>query len=108
MPTNKDLANEVIPKVCPMWREVGVQLNLDVAILNEIEANCRGDVRECCTKMFQIWLIWDTEASWITVIDACKRVRQNLLESPDQPHTKNHIEALNLLCITLPEFLKNL
>ena len=48
--TRKDLANQVIPKVCPMWREIGCQLNLDVSVLNEIRVNCHGDVRECCDR----------------------------------------------------------
>ena len=111
MPSNKDLANEVIPKICSMWREVGTQLNLDIGILNEIDDTYRGNVRQCCTRMFEVWLKQDTEASWITVMSACSRVRQNLasslISSPDQPYTKNHIEALNQMFKTLPTFLEH-
>ena len=74
----KDLANQVIPTVCPMWRDIGLQLNLDISILNEIRANCQGDVRECCTVMFDNWLKQDTKASWCTVLDACRIVKDNL------------------------------
>ena len=84
-----------------MWREVGIQLNLDIIILNEIRANCHDDVRQCCTRMFDEWLKQDTEASWITVMSACTRVKQNpessLVSSPNQLHTKDHIEALDQL-----------
>ena len=107
-PTNKDLANEVIPKVCPMWREIGIQLNLDITILNEIEADCPGKVRKCCTRMFEEWLKQDTDASWITVINACTSVKHILLSSPDEPHTKDYIEALNQLFTTLSVFLEKL
>ena len=106
MPSNKDLANEVIPKMCSMWREVGTQLNLDIGILNEIDDTYRGNVRQCCTRMFEVWLKQDTEASWITVMSACSRVRQSLLESPDESYTRNHIKALNQLFKTLPDFFK--
>ena len=107
-----DLANQVIPQVCPMWDDIGCQLKLSIAILSEIRANCHGDVRQCCTRMFEVWLKQDTEASWITVMGACARVKQNLLSNlvscPDQPHTKDHIEALNQLAGNLCGFLEKL
>ena len=107
-PSMKDLANQVIPTVCPMWRDIGLQLNLDISILNEIRANCQGDVRECCTIMFDKWLKQDTEASWCTVLSACRRVKDNLSSGPDEPCTKDHIKVLTLLISTLPVFLTTL
>jgi hypothetical protein len=55
--------------------------------------------------MFEEWLKQDTEASWITVVNACTSVKHILLS--DEPHTKDHIEALNQLFTTLPVFLEN-
>ena len=105
----KDLANQVIPTVCPMWRDIGLQLNLDISILNEIRANCQGDVRDCCTIMFDKWLKQDTKASWCTVLSACRTVKDNLSSGPDEPLIKDHIKALTRLLIsTLPDFLANL
>ena len=107
-----DLANQVIPQVCPMWDDIGRQLKLNIATLNEIRANCHGDVRQCCSRMFEVWLKQDTEASWITVMSACTRVKQNLesslVSSPHQPHTKDHIEALDQLAGNLCDFLTKL
>ena len=107
-----DLANQVIPQVCPMWDDIGRQLKLNIATLNEIRADCRDKVRECCTRMFEVWLKQDTEASWITVMSACSRVRQNLesslVSSPDQPHNKDHIKVLNQLAGNLCDFLQTL
>ena len=85
-----------------MWREVGIQLNLDITVLNEIRANHHGDVRQCCTRMFEVWLEQDTEASWITVMSACGK------ESSDEPHPKDHVDALNQLCTTSSVFLESL
>ena len=105
-PSMKDLANQVIPTVSPMWRDIGLQLNLELSDLNEIRANCQGDVRECCTIMFDRWLKQDTKASWRTVLSACKTVKDNLSSCPDEPLTKDHIKALTRLLIsTLPDFL---
>ena len=106
-----DLANQVIPTVCPMWKDIGRQLKLKISVLNEIEANYPQNVRDCCTIMFEKWLDQDTEASWCRVLDACRSVKENLCVSsgPVEPRTKDHIEALTqLLIYTLPDFLANL
>ena len=107
-PSMRDLTNQVIPTVCPMWRDIGIQLNLDVTILNEIDVDCLGLVRKCCMRMFEEWLKQDTDASWCTVLSACKKVKDNLSASPDEPRTKDYIEALNQLNSTLPAFLATL
>ena len=107
-PSIINLANKVIPQICPLWREVGIQLNLDITILNEIRANHHGDVRQCCTRMFEEWLKQDTETTWLTVLSACSTVKQNLLLCQDEPHTKDYIKALNKLTTTLPVFLESL
>ena len=78
-PTMIDLENKVIPKICPLWREVGSQLHLETYVLNEIDADCRvHGVRRCCTRMFEEWLKQDTEASWYAVLSACKKVKENV------------------------------
>ena len=104
-----DLANQVIPTVCPMWKDIGRQLKLEISVLNEIEANHLQNVRDSCTRMFEKWLDQDTEASWCRVLDACRNVKENLSSGPVEPRTKDHIEALTQLLIsTLPVFLANL
>ena len=100
----KDLSNQVIPTVCPLWRDIGLQLNLETWMLNEIKANCHEDVRQCCYRVFEEWLKQDSKASWCVLVNACSRVRDNLLSSPDKPHAKDHIEALNQLASILPTF----
>ena len=108
-PSMKDLANQVIPTVCPMWRDIGLQLNLELSDLNVIEADHPKSVRDCCTIMFDKWLKQDTKASWCTVLSACRTVKDNLSSGPDEPLTKVHIKALTRLSIsTLPDFLANL
>ena len=103
-----DLENEVIPTVCPLWREVGRQLHLKTSILDEIDEDCRGRVRRCCTRMFEEWLKEDTEASWYAVLSACKKVKENLASGPYEPHTKESIKSLKQLISTLPDFFTTL
>ena len=101
-----DLENEVIPTVCPLWREVGRQLHLKTSLLDEIDADCCVyGVRRCCSRMFEEWLKQDSEASWYAVWSACKKVKENLSSGPYTPHTKESIESLKQLISTLPATL---
>ena len=70
-PEMKDLANEVIPQVCSKWRDLGLQLNLEYCVLNEIEADHQKSA-ERCTNMFAKWLSQDAGASWSTLVAALK------------------------------------
>ena len=103
----KDLENHVIPSVCPMWREVGIQLDLDVTILNVIDEEYTKLARKC-SRMFEEWLKQDVDASWSAVLNACTRVKENLASGPDESRTKDHVEALCQLSRSLPAFLTTL
>ena len=103
------LENEVIPTICPLWREVGHQLHLKTSLLDEINEDCRvHGVRRCCTRMFEEWLKEDTEASWYAVWRACKKVKENLASGPYELYTKESIESLEQLISTLPDFFATL
>ena len=79
MPLLRDLANEVIPKVCSIWRKLGTQLNLNHWDLDAIEANHRK-VEECYTTMFTKWLSQEPEASWSTLVSALRTKSVNMSE----------------------------
>ena len=68
-PEMKDLANKVIPRVCSKWRDLGLQLNLEYCVLDEIEADHQKSA-ERCTKMLAKWLSQDAGASWSTLVAA--------------------------------------
>ena len=107
-PSIKDLSSQVVPFICPMWKDIGLHMDLNIAILNEIEYNHLSDVRKCCTRMFEEWLKQDTKASWSTVLSALKKVTDNLSSGPDEAVTNDHIKALTSLISTLPDFLATL
>ena len=74
-----DLVNEVIPKVCSIWRKLGTQLNLNHWDLHAIETNHRK-VEDCCTTMFTKWLSQEPEASWSTLVSALRTKSVNMPE----------------------------
>ena len=68
-PEMKDLANEVIPGVGSKWRDLGLQLNLEYCVLNEIEVDHQKSA-ERCTNMLAKWLSQDAGGSWSTLVAA--------------------------------------
>ena len=66
-----------------IWKDLGIELMGQdrVADLNTISANHRGDVVECCSSMFLLWLQRQPEANWQQLIDALIKIELNLLAS---------------------------
>ena len=63
---------EVINTAAPKWYELGLEL-LNEDIFGEFEVANRGDVKKCCSEMFQYWLKMDLNASWKKLIAALKQ-----------------------------------
>ena len=68
-------------EIAPFWNELGIQLFQEKYIhkLKIIQANHPNDVARCCHEMFEVWLSVEVEASWNTLIDALKEIKQNTL-----------------------------
>ena len=66
-PTLKDLVEFVVPRIAAVWYDVGLQLDLEPHILDDIEAEKSGGPR----KMFNKWL-QRSDCSWQKVLDAVK------------------------------------
>ena len=71
VPSLKDLAYEVIPSVCPKWKNLAILLRLEMITMDMIEANHRS-VRDCCLEMFDVWLRQDDTASWSKLVAALR------------------------------------
>jgi len=77
------LNSHVRPQVCgachnnpEVWRDLGIELlgqEADAA-LNTISANNRGNVIQCCSSMFSLWLERQPEASWKQLVEALIKV----------------------------------
>ena len=69
-PTLKDLVCYAVPRVAPKWYDVGLQLDLEPDVLDEIEKEKSDHAR----RMFAEWLK-GSSCSWQSVLDAVESVR---------------------------------
>ena len=61
------------------WKRLGLNLDINMAKLNEIDVNNRGQVAECKLNMVQFWLESDMYRSWKKLIDALLLIDQKVL-----------------------------
>ena len=71
-PTLQLLNRHVKPQATCKWKSLGAELNIEAGRLDIIEENNPGNVENCCTEMFNIWLRIDNEASWAKLVNALK------------------------------------
>ncbi len=67
----RDLLNSLLPKASH-WVLIGIQLGLEMDVLNIIKANSSGGVEECLTKALQKWFNRTPNATWNEVIAALR------------------------------------
>ena len=69
------------------WYKLGIELLAvkDFYSLQKIQQEYPGDVMNCCTKMFQLWLKGPSEASWGQLIQALRNIKlTNLADEIEQ------------------------
>jgi len=60
---------------------LGIELlDVDLKTLDEIRNNCPSDASMCCTRMFQLWLDGQPEASWRQLIQALREPNIEMYE----------------------------
>ena len=69
-PTLKDLVCYAVPRVAPAWYDVGLQLDLEPDVLDEIEKEKTDQPR----RMFAKWLK-GSSCSWQSVLNAVEKIR---------------------------------
>ena len=69
-PSLKDLVCHAVPRVAPVWYDVGLQLDLEPDVLDQIEKEKSDQPR----KMFAKWLQGSC-CSWENVLNAVEKVR---------------------------------
>ena len=78
-PQLRDLKRYIIPNVCNVWYNLGLELfdDRDIAHLDIIKANNPNDSETCCREMFEKWLqIKSDKATWKELIDALQNNQQ--------------------------------
>ena len=81
-PTIKLLNKLVKKSVATKWYDLGIELLDDESLkaLDEIQKNNPRDTSMCCTKMFQLWLERQPDASWRQLIQALREPNIELNE----------------------------
>ena len=68
-----DLMNEVAAKIPGKWRDLGLQLGLDMGALDGIAVISPGDNNHCFTNVFTRWKNQNSAThpyTWLTVVQA--------------------------------------
>ena len=73
----------IISQLAPRWRDLGYIMNFDAtgAEIETIDQKYRGDPKECCRAMFQLWLngYGVRPCSWGTLIELLEDCEQEAL-----------------------------
>ena len=83
VPSPRDLQRYFIPKYGTHWREIGIDLGLSYATLDEIEADNPKSIRKCCSAMLAKWLSSNNEPSWKKIFCAIEVVPR-VFQQPDK------------------------
>ena len=59
------------------WEEIGTELNIPPAAINNIERNKRGNVNMCTLGLIDHWLRTDIEATWEKLAQALENLNEN-------------------------------
>lgn len=63
------------------WELLGVKLGIAVSRLDEIKANCFGDLEKCKIKLFDLWLRLNVNPSWRDIVKGLEQMEEyNLAE----------------------------
>ena len=75
-PEMKDIEDHVVTRLATQWRQLGKQLNIDQNLLDILQHDYPNDCEECCSRMLDAWLQWNTHANttWGILIDAIDRL----------------------------------
>ena len=71
--------NKLKKSIAFKWYDLGIELlePENIRKLDEIQSNNPRDASTCCTKMFQLWLDKQPEASWEQLIKALRDIDLN-------------------------------
>ena len=61
------------------WKSLGIQLQISLSKIKEIDINNHGQVADCRRDLIQFWLESDTSCSWKKLIDALSSCDQKVL-----------------------------
>ena len=79
VPTLKLLHGELY-KVADKWEDIGIQLDIDVDMLQKVKSENQGDSKKCLTEMLKLLVKKeDLQPSWSDVVKALECLEEEKL-----------------------------
>ena len=70
-PGLKHLLKELGSKVASQWETIGIMLDIEEGLVDNIKADYKGDSNGCLREMFKVWLKrTNPEPTWSAVVSA--------------------------------------
>ena len=76
----KDLNRYVTTKYATNWYNIGIELEVDHCVLDNIKQNNLNEIEACFQKTLDEWLKLNTDATWRTLEVAFTNVNRAKLE----------------------------
>ena len=93
-PTEVYLSRLFIEGYAIKWRDIGLELNLTSAELDNIHVDHPNEVKERCRTMLKVWLQRDPEASWGKLLNA--------IQNADIHHHSGSVKtSMIFICISV-------
>ena len=91
-PSMKDLNRYVVKTFATKWKDIGLELGLELPILNNIEVDCNR-VANCFQIMLDKWLRSSHNATWDMLEIAITNVERQDLQLPpvENLYGKEHV-----------------
>ena len=71
-PTDWEVVYDSTKEVCPKWKDVGDELEVDFISLKSIEERCRDKPEDCYRELLQKWIQSKGDANWMKLINALR------------------------------------
>ena len=75
-PDLSDLMNKIAAKIPSKWKDIGLQLGVDLPVLDGIATISLGDLNNCYSNVFTRWKNQNSQThryTWSTLVQALKK-----------------------------------
>ena len=78
VPTLKFLQRELY-KIADKWEDIGIQLDIDMDLLEKVKSENNGDSKKCLREMLKILVKESGQLSWTDVVEALEYLEEEEL-----------------------------
>ena len=78
VPTLKLLQRKLY-KIADKWEDIGIQLDIDMELLEKVKSENNGDSKKCLREMLKILVKEKVQLSWTDVVEALEYLEEEEL-----------------------------